>query len=64
MNNWEEGVDYPLWMTEESLTTLYRQHLKNNETPKMMFQRIIDSVKPYSVSTEVIGRWEQYFWSG
>ena len=64
MNNWQEGIDYPVWMTEESLTTLYRQHLGNNETPKMMFDRIINSLEGYSKDKMVIERWKEYLWNG
>lgn len=44
INNWEEGIDYPVWMTEEGLKTLERQHLLDGETPKEMYDRIVQSL--------------------
>lgn len=44
INNWQEGSDYPNWMTEEGLKTLERQHLLDGETPKDMYERISDAL--------------------
>jgi ribonucleoside-diphosphate reductase alpha chain len=40
ISNWTKGTDYPEWMTEESLKTLSRQHLLENETPLKMYKRV------------------------
>lgn len=39
-----EGIDYPVWMNEEGLKTLQRQHLLDNETPREMYVRISESL--------------------
>lgn len=44
MNTWQAGVDYPEFMTEESLKTLKRQHLLEEETPKQMYERIVSAL--------------------
>jgi ribonucleoside-diphosphate reductase alpha chain len=44
ITNWQPGVDYPEWMTEESLKTLSRQHLLENETPVEMYHRIASTL--------------------
>jgi ribonucleoside-diphosphate reductase alpha chain len=44
MENWIKGVDYPEWMIEESLKTLSKQHLLENETPKQMYERITETL--------------------
>ena len=44
MNMWESGIDYPEWMTEESLKTLQRQHLLEGETPNQMYIRIVETL--------------------
>jgi ribonucleotide reductase alpha subunit len=41
---WESGIDYPEWMTEESLKTLQRQHLLEGETPNQMYIRIVETL--------------------
>ena len=38
------GIDYPLWMTEEGLKTLKKQHLLDNETPKQMYERVTNTL--------------------
>ena len=38
-----KGIDYPEWMQEESLKTLQRQHLLDGETPKEMYERIVNT---------------------
>lgn len=43
-NNWTPDVDYPVWMTEESLKTLIRQHLMEGESPKQMYTRITETL--------------------
>lgn len=44
INNWIVNVDYPDWMVEEGLKTLQKQHLLENETPKEMYTRIVDTL--------------------
>jgi ribonucleoside-diphosphate reductase alpha chain len=44
MENWKKSIDYPEWMTEEGIKTLVRQHLLEDETPKLMYQRIVDTL--------------------
>ena len=38
-----KGIDYPEWMQEEGLKTLQRQHLLDGETPKEMYERIVNA---------------------
>jgi ribonucleoside-diphosphate reductase alpha chain len=44
IKNWQAGIDYPEWMTEESLKTLSRQHLLENETPVEMYHRVASAL--------------------
>jgi len=44
MENWIKGIDYPEWMVEEGLKTLKKQHLLENETPRQMYVRIVDTL--------------------
>lgn len=75
----EEGIDYPKFMTEESLKTLQRQHLLENETPKEMYERIVRTLgdRFYSMLLEKVNeeealiqvnlarqKWFDYLWKG
>lgn len=40
---WQPGIDFPLWQTPESLTTLEGGYLLKDESPKMMYQRVAKS---------------------
>ena len=51
IDNWKENIDYPSWMTEESLKTLKRQHLLENETPREMYVRIVKTLTDKLFST-------------
>jgi ribonucleoside-diphosphate reductase alpha chain len=76
--NFEKGIDYPEWMTEESLKTLKRQHLNDNETPKEMYLRIVNTLgnrleqmcEDYPLSKEIIdvefikSKWFDFLWKG
>lgn len=44
MINWQPNIDYPSWMSEESLKTLSRQHLLEGETPRQMYERIVNTL--------------------
>lgn len=74
------GIDHPEWMTEEGLKTLTRQHLLENETPKEMYERIVDTLcirlnsmlvkqgwgsnKAAELGREMRERWFNYLWKG
>jgi ribonucleoside-diphosphate reductase alpha chain len=76
--NFEKGIDYPEWMTEESLKTLKRQHLSDNETPKEMYLRIVNTLgnrleqmcEDYPLSKAIIdveyikSKWFDFLWKG
>lgn len=40
----KKGIDYPEFYIEESLKTIQRQHIYENETPKQMYERIINTL--------------------
>jgi ribonucleoside-diphosphate reductase alpha chain len=44
MEKWIKGIDYPDFMTNESLVTITKQHLRDNETPKMLYERIVNTL--------------------
>ena len=69
--NFKAGEDYPEWMTEESLKTLKRQHLSDNETPKQMYERIVNclserlKIMNNSLDIKYIkNKWFDYLWKG
>ena len=80
IDNWKENIDYPVWMKEESLKTLKRQHLLDNETPKQMYERITKTLtntliqecfsreQPWKIEGPEIRRiaekWFEYMWKG
>jgi ribonucleoside-diphosphate reductase alpha chain len=70
INNWIENVDYPSWMTMEGLKTLQRQHLQSNESPRQMYQRIVDTLSNrlntyYKDNLDYIkNKWYEYLWKG
>ena len=71
MFNFIPGIDYPEWMTEESLKTLKRQHLNDDETPKQMYIRIVNTLSErLKTMTEQVDieyikqKWFDYLWKG
>lgn len=79
INNWVEGIDYPVWMTEESLKTLNRQHLSEGESPKAMYIRIVNTLCDRFESmlkdkmslhdrqnfiANIHEKWLEYLWNG
>lgn len=71
MFNFIPNVDYPEWMTEESLKTLKRQHLNDNETPKQMYLRIVNTLAnrlktmTNEIDVEYVKqKWFDYLWKG
>ncbi len=77
---WIKSQDYPEWMQEEGLKTLKRQHLLEGESPKQMYERIVNtlekrylqmllntgkSVKEASkLSSKAKDKWFDYIWKG
>jgi ribonucleoside-diphosphate reductase alpha chain len=43
--NWIKGTDYPIWMEDEGLKTLQRQHLLEQESPAKMYERIVNTLE-------------------
>lgn len=43
--NWTKGIDYPKWLEDEGLKTLQRQHLLEQESPKQMYERIVNTLE-------------------
>lgn len=39
-NNWIKGIDYPEWLTDESLDMLKEGYLQHNESPKELYKRV------------------------
>lgn len=75
INNWTPGVDYPEWMTEESLKTLSRQHLLKGESPREMYERLATTLGARLRTMPVKNgaavdynyieeKWMDYMWKG
>lgn len=43
--NWTKGIDYPKWLEDEGLKTLQRQHLLEQESPRQMYERIVNTLE-------------------
>jgi len=74
-----KGIDYPEWYSQESLDTVLRGYVFENETPKQMYQRLAKTLSlRYAdmlskTSTTVTNQWDplqmesvwfDYMWKG
>ena len=43
-SSWEAGKDYPEWMNEVSIATISKGYLLPNETPRLAYRRVADTI--------------------
>jgi ribonucleoside-diphosphate reductase alpha chain len=64
MNNWIKGVDYPNFYTQESLSTISKGYVQENERPVEMYRRVAKSVSSYLGKQELEEKFFSLMWEG
>lgn len=63
-----KGIDYPEWYSQESLDTVTRGYVLENETPKQMYQRVAKALSnylpPHINANHYEKVWFNYMWKG
>jgi len=44
-SSWVAGKDYPEWMNEVSIATISKGYLLPNETPRLAYRRVADTIE-------------------
>ena len=63
-SQWEKGKDYPEWMNEISLATISKGYLLPDETPKIAFRRVANTVAQRLDKPELANKFFRYIWKG
>jgi ribonucleoside-diphosphate reductase alpha chain len=63
-SQWEAGKDYPEWMNEVSLATISKGYLLPDETPKMAFRRVANTVAERLDRPDLANKFFRYIWKG
>jgi ribonucleoside-diphosphate reductase alpha chain len=63
-SQWEEGKDYPNWMNEVSLATISKGYLLPDETPKLAFRRVANTVAERLDRPDLANKFFRYMWKG
>jgi len=62
--HWEKGKDYPEWMNEISLATISKGYLLPDETPKLAFRRVANTIAMRLDKPELSNKFFRYMWKG
>ncbi|MGY8868023.1 MAG: ribonucleotide reductase N-terminal alpha domain-containing protein, partial [Methylophagaceae bacterium] len=62
--NWVAGKDYPEWMNEISVATISKGYLLPNETPKIAYKRVADTVANRLDRPDLANKFFRYMWKG
>lgn len=60
----QAGVDYPDWMTPESLVTLSKNYLLKDETPKQMYERVAKASAKSLKRPKLAAKFFDIMWKG
>jgi ribonucleoside-diphosphate reductase alpha chain len=63
-SQWEKGKDYPEWMNEISLATISKGYLLPDETPKLAFRRVANTIAMRLDKPELSNKFFRYMWKG
>jgi len=63
-SQWEKGKDYPEWMNEVSLATISNGYLLPNETPRLAYKRVADTVAKRLDRPDLSSKFFRYMWKG
>jgi ribonucleoside-diphosphate reductase alpha chain len=61
---WVAGKDYPEWMNEVSIATISKGYLLPNETPKLAYKRVADTVAKRLDRPDLASKFYRYMWKG
>ena len=61
-SNWEAGKDYPEWMNEVAIATISKGYLLANETPKLAYKRVADTIAKRLDRPELAAKFFRYMW--
>ena len=63
-SQWEKGKDYPEWMNEISLATISKGYLLPEETPKLAFRRVANTIAMRLDKPDLANKFFRYMWKG
>tara|TARA_R100001126_G_scaffold15000_1_gene6795 strand:- start:13331 stop:15046 length:1716 start_codon:yes stop_codon:yes gene_type:complete len=63
-SQWEKGKDYPDWMNEISLATISKGYLLPDETPKLAFRRVANTIAMRLDKPDLANKFFRYMWKG
>ena len=63
-SQWEKGKDYPEWMNEISLATISKGYLLPEETPKLAFKRVANTIAMRLDKPDLANKFFRYMWKG
>jgi len=61
---WVAGKDYPEWMNEVSIATISKGYLLPNETPRLAYKRVSDTIAKRLDRPDLANKFFRYMWKG